>query len=111
MKSCITCLFQGDNNVDVNGDGKVFCMVDCKWKKEQDSCNSFVEYADLSKEIRAQYALAKNSGNNSISIIIKKEMFLVLCLILKDIFMHYNIRQEKVMTVYTGGERKYFKMQ
>ena len=22
MKSCITCLFQGDNNVDVNGDGK-----------------------------------------------------------------------------------------
>ena len=51
MKSCITCLFQGDNNVDVNGEGKVFCMVDCKWRKEQDSCSNFTEYADLSKEM------------------------------------------------------------
>ena len=76
--NCITCLYQGDNNVDVEGNGKVFCMVECKWKKEQDSCNNFVEYADLSKEIRAQYALAKNSGNNSISIIIKKNWYTML---------------------------------
>jgi hypothetical protein len=76
--NCITCLYQGDNNVDVEGNGKVFCMVECKWKKEQDSCNNFVEYADLSKEIRAQYALAKNSGNNSISTIIKKNWYVML---------------------------------
>ena len=76
--NCITCLYQGDNNVDVEGNGKVFCMVECKWKKEQDSCNNFVEYADLSKEIRAQYALAKNNGNNSISTIIKKSWYTML---------------------------------
>ena len=75
--NCITCLYQGDNNVDVEGNGKVFCMVECKWKKEQDSCGKFVEYADLSKEIRAQYALAK-SGNNSFSNIIKKNWYTML---------------------------------
>lgn len=76
--NCITCLYQGDNNVDVEGNGKVFCMVECKWKKEQDSCNNFVEYADLSKEIRAQYALAKSGGNNSISTILKKNWYTML---------------------------------
>lgn len=61
MKNCMTCLFQGDNNVDANGEGKVFCMVDCKWRREQDSCPNFVEYADLSKEIRYNYAMQRNS--------------------------------------------------
>ncbi len=64
MKNCITCLFQGDNNVDANGEGKIFCMMECKWKREQDSCPHFVEYADLSKEIRLAYAMRKN-GNGS----------------------------------------------
>ena len=75
--NCITCLYQGDNNVDVDGNGKVFCMVECKWKKEQDSCKKFVEYADLSKEIRAQYALAKG-GNNSFSSVIRKNWYTML---------------------------------
>ena len=68
MKNCITCLFQGDNNVDQNGEGKVFCMVDCKWRREQDSCSNFVEYADLSKELRYKYAMQKNPKNNNMGI-------------------------------------------
>ncbi len=73
MKNCTTCLFQGDNNVDQNGEGKVFCMVDCKWRREQDSCSNFVEYADLSKELRYKYAMQKNgkNGNAGIKALIK----------------------------------------
>lgn len=72
MKNCITCLFQGDNNVDANGEGRVFCMVDCKWRREQDSCNNFVEYADLSKELRYKYAMQKSSkGNTRLKTLIK----------------------------------------
>ena len=78
MKNCISCLFQGDNNVDVNGEGKVFCMVDCKWKKEQDSCSNFVEYADLSKEIRYQYAVQKNGKNNGMSSLIKSNWYIMI---------------------------------
>ncbi len=73
MKSCITCLFQGDNTVDPNGEGKVFCMMGCKWKREQDSCPEFVEYADLSKEIRLAYAMQKggNKTDNGMKTLIK----------------------------------------
>ncbi|MBQ3943703.1 MAG: hypothetical protein II669_05230 [Elusimicrobia bacterium] len=78
MKSCITCLFQGDNNVDVEGNGKVFCMVDCKWKKEQDSCPKFTEYADLSKELRCKYAMQKSGKNNSISTLIKSNWYIMI---------------------------------
>lgn len=78
MENCITCLFQGDNSVDANGEGKVFCMVDCKWKKEQDSCSKFVEYADLSKEIRYNYATQKNEKNNNISTIIKSNWYVMI---------------------------------
>ncbi|MBR4632408.1 MAG: hypothetical protein IKO48_03700 [Elusimicrobia bacterium] len=78
MKSCITCLFQGDNNVDVEGNGKVFCMVDCKWKKEQDSCPKFTEYADLSKELRCKYAMQKSGNNSSISSIIKSNWYIMI---------------------------------
>ncbi|MBQ4179071.1 MAG: hypothetical protein II598_04960 [Elusimicrobia bacterium] len=78
MKSCITCLFQGDNNVDVEGNGKVFCMVDCKWKKEQDSCSNFTEYADLSKEMRCRYAMKKSGKDNSISTLIKSNWYIMI---------------------------------
>ncbi|MDD2523460.1 MAG: hypothetical protein WCS83_03230 [Endomicrobiia bacterium] len=78
MKSCITCFYQGDNNVDVNGEGKVFCMVDCKWRKEQDFCSKFVDYADLSKEIRCKYAMKENGENNSITSIIKANWYVMI---------------------------------
>lgn len=78
MKSCITCLFQGDNNVDVNGEGKVFCMVDCKWRKEQDFCSNFTEYADLSKEMRCQYAMQKSGKSNNMSSIIKSNWYIMI---------------------------------
>lgn len=78
MKSCITCLFQGDNSVDANGEGKVFCMVDCKWRKEQYFCSNFTEYADLSKEIRCSYAMQKNGKNNNITSIIKSNWYTMI---------------------------------
>jgi hypothetical protein len=56
MGFCINCLFQGDNIVDEQGNGKVFCMVKRKWLPENESCENFTDYADLSKEIRSQYA-------------------------------------------------------
>lgn len=78
MKNCISCLFQGDNNVDANGEGKVFCMVDCKWRKEQDCCQNFVEYADLSKEIRYNYATQKNGKNSSMKTLIKSNWYIMI---------------------------------
>ena len=78
MKNCISCLFQGDNNVDMNGDGKVFCMVDCKWKKEQDCCSNFTEYADLSKEIRCKYAMQKKGKDSNMSSIIKSNWYIMI---------------------------------
>ncbi|MCL2335641.1 MAG: hypothetical protein FWC57_06210 [Endomicrobia bacterium] len=65
MGYCVNCLFQGDNSLDEKGEGKIFCMVKRKWMHENDSCEHFTEYADLSKEIRAQYAFEirdKKSG-------------------------------------------------
>ena len=56
MGYCINCLFQGDNSLDENGNGRIFCMVKRKWMHDNDSCENFTEYADLSKEIRAKYA-------------------------------------------------------
>jgi hypothetical protein len=84
MANCISCLFQGDNNVDEKGVGKVFCMTRKKWLLENDSCSDFTEYADLSKEIRAQYAFEirqKKDGVNKFSDIINqtwKAMLLTL---------------------------------
>ena len=56
MGHCINCLFQGDNSLDETGHGRVFCMVRRKWMSEEDTCEHFTEYADLSKDIRAEYA-------------------------------------------------------
>ncbi len=78
MKSCITCFYQGDNSVNADGEGKVFCMINCKWKKEQDSCSKFVEYADLSKEIRSRYAMAQKDGNAGMSSIIKSNWYVMI---------------------------------
>ena len=78
MKNCITCLFQGDNSVNDNGEGNVFCMVDCKWRKEQDVCTNFVEYADLSKEIRYNYAAQKSGNNFNIKTLIKYNWYLTI---------------------------------
>lgn len=76
--NCIGCLFQGDNNVDANGEGKVFCLVHCKWRKEQDSCSKFVEYADLSKDIRVNYAMKARGKDNNISYIIKANWYVMI---------------------------------
>lgn len=65
MGYCINCLFQGDNSLDENGNGRIFCMAKRKWMEENDSCEEFTEYADLSKEIRSKYAFEireKKSG-------------------------------------------------
>ncbi len=62
MGYCVNCFFQGDNSLDENGNGRVFCMVKRKWMAESDSCGHFTEYADLSKEIRAEYALEIREG-------------------------------------------------
>jgi hypothetical protein len=37
------------------GNGRVFCTVKRKLP-ENESCENFTEYADLSKEVRSQYA-------------------------------------------------------
>lgn len=75
MGYCVNCLFQGDNTLDENGDGRVFCMVKRKWMAEADSCENYTEYADLSKEIRCKYAFEireKKEGSNKTSDIIKQ---------------------------------------
>ncbi len=78
MKNCITCLFQGDNSVNDDGEGKVFCMVECKWKKEQDSCTKFVEYADLSKEIRYNYANQRSNEKSKIRTILAYNWYMMI---------------------------------
>jgi hypothetical protein len=57
MGYCVNCLYQGDNSLDEQGNGRIFCMVKRKWVTENYSCGYFTEYADLSKEIRSQFAL------------------------------------------------------
>lgn len=72
MGYCINCLFQGDNSLDDQGEGRVFCMVKRKWMSENDSCENFTEYADLSKEIRSKYAFEirdSKAGNKSSDLI------------------------------------------
>lgn len=75
MGYCINCLFQGDNSLDENGNGRIFCMVKRKWMTENDSCEDFTEYADLSKEIRSRYAFEireRKSGGSRISVVINQ---------------------------------------
>ena len=62
MGYCVNCFFQGDNSLDERGNGRIFCMVKKRWMAENDSCPDFTEYADLSKEVRSQYALELRSG-------------------------------------------------
>jgi hypothetical protein len=57
MGYCVNCFYQGDNSIDEQGNGRIFCMVKRKWVTENYSCGYFTEYADLSKEIRSQFAL------------------------------------------------------
>jgi hypothetical protein len=78
MKNCINCFFQGDNNVDENGEGRVFCMVNCKWKKEQDSCAQFIEYADMSKDLRAHYAMKVKGNDTKLAYIIKSNWYIMI---------------------------------
>ena len=76
MGYCINCLFQGDNSLDEKGQSRVFCMVKRKWMAEDDTCEHFTEYADLSKELRAEYAFEireqKSGGANKMSDAIKQ---------------------------------------
>jgi hypothetical protein len=67
MGYCVNCLYQGDNSLDEQGNGKVFCMVKRKWVTENYSCVYFTEYADLSKEIRSQFALEVIENSLAIS--------------------------------------------
>jgi hypothetical protein len=90
MGYCINCLFQGDNSLDENGEGRVFCMVKRKWLAEGDSCIDFTEYADLSKEIRCKYALEvrekKESAGSKFSDVIKQTWkFMMLTLVVSFI--------------------------
>ncbi|MDR1696207.1 MAG: hypothetical protein LBR69_06230 [Endomicrobium sp.] len=62
-------------------------MVKRKWLAENDTCPDFTDYAELSKEIRSQYAFElrknKESGSNKTGDIIKqswKAMIITLIL-------------------------------
>ena len=91
MGYCINCLFQGDNSLDANGNGRIFCMVKKKWMMENDSCEEFTEYADLNKEIRNKYAFEireKKSGNNKISTVINQS-FKVMVLVMLITFIMF----------------------
>jgi hypothetical protein len=75
MGYCVNCLCQGDNSLDEQGNGKIFCMVKRMWATENYSCGYFTEYADISKEIRSQFALEviENSlSTNKTSKVIKQ---------------------------------------
>ncbi|MDR3256096.1 MAG: hypothetical protein LBT18_00300 [Endomicrobium sp.] len=75
MGYCVNCLFQGDNSLDEQDKGRVFCLVKRKWLSENDLCEDFTEYADLSKEIRSKYAFEireNKTGSNKIGVIVKQ---------------------------------------
>jgi hypothetical protein len=85
MGYCINCLFQGDNSLDENGNGRVFCMVKRKWMDENNSCEHFTEYADLDKDIRSKYAFEireQRSGNRTSDIIKQNWKAMAMTLIL-----------------------------
>ena len=63
MGYCVNCFYQGDNGIDENGNGRVFCMVKKKWLAEGDTCENYTEYADLDKNVRAEYAMEIRRAN------------------------------------------------
>ncbi len=56
MGNCVNCFYQGDMNSDENGNCHVFCMVKGTWMGDTATCARFRELADLSREIRAEFA-------------------------------------------------------
>ena len=81
MAKCAECLYQGDKNKDKEGNSKVFCLVRGQWTKIDGTCDAYRDDANLTPEIRNQFASEirqERSENRRLTKIFQKNLKAVI---------------------------------